>query len=100
MLPKFTVNGKGSGETITLNDKNANAEIIVKVDWTFPLNFLEIITGDGKSVFREKINLNYTSAFGSETFKLKTNLKGKKWIRVELWDIATNGAFSQQIWIE
>lgn len=100
LLPEFTVNGKRSGETITLNDKNADAEIIVKGDWTFPLNFLEIITGDGKSVFREKINLNYTSAFGSETFKLKTNLKGKKWIRVELWDIATNGAFSQQIWIE
>jgi hypothetical protein len=28
------------------------------------------------------------------------DLKGAKWVRFEVWDIAANGAFSQPVWIE
>jgi hypothetical protein len=99
LLPVFTVNGKKSGETIKA-DATGKAEIILEANWTFPLNFAEIITGDGINVFREKINLNHTKAFGNFKFHFNTTIKNKKWIRVELWDIAANGAFTQQIWIE
>ena len=100
LLPKFTVNGVKSGETLTLNNQDNLAEIIVEADWTFPLNFAEIVTGDGVNVFRDKIKLDYTKSFGRKTFTFKTNLKNKKWLRVELWDVAANGAFTQQIWIK
>ncbi|MEJ7692680.1 hypothetical protein [Daejeonella sp.] len=99
LLPVFTVDGKKSGETARVNN-NGKAQIALSADWTFPLNFAEIISGDGKEVFRERVNLNDTKAFGKRKFTFNTNLKGRKWVRVEVWDIAANGAFTQQVWLE
>jgi hypothetical protein len=28
------------------------------------------------------------------------DLAGKKWARFEVWDIATNGAFTEPVWVE
>lgn len=99
LLPVFTVDGKNSGETAKVRS-NGKAQVVLSADWTFPLNFAEIISGDGKEVFRERINLNDTQAFGKKKFTFKTSLKGRKWVRVELWDIAANGAFTQQVWLD
>lgn len=99
LLPAFKVNGKGSGETIRLN-KNGKAEVVLEMDWTFPLNYAEIISGDGEQVFRQRINLDDTHAFGRQEFAFNADLKGRKWVRVEVWDVAANGAFTQFVWIE
>ncbi|WP_237587083.1 CehA/McbA family metallohydrolase domain-containing protein [Pontibacter russatus] len=99
LLPTFTVNGKSSGETIRLNSRG-KAEIALNVDWTFPLNFAEVVSGDGTKVYRERISLDKTEAFGKQKFSFATNLKGRKWVRVEVWDVAANGAFTQFVWIE
>ncbi|MEA5260740.1 hypothetical protein VB264_23275 [Arcicella aquatica] len=68
--------------------------------WTFPLNFVEIISGDGKQVYRDRMDLHTTKQFGNQDFKFKVNLKGRKWARLELWDVAANGAFTQSVYIE
>jgi len=99
LLPAFTVNGKKSGETAVL-PQNGKATIVTNIDWTFPLNFAEIISGDGTQVYRERINLNTTQAFGEKQFTFKTNLKDRKWVRLEVWDAAVNGAFTQQVWLQ
>jgi len=98
LLPAFTVNGKKSGEKAQL-DKNGKAKITLEIDWTFPLNFAEIISGDGKEVFRQKIDLRSTHAFGQQKFEFTADLKNRKWVRVEVWDAAVNGAFTQQVWL-
>jgi hypothetical protein len=99
LLPSFTVNRKGSGETVQL-DGSGKAKIALSVNWTFPLNFAEIISGDGKKVYRKTINLNYTKAFGKQKFIFPIILKNRKWVRVEVWDVAVNGAFTQTVWIK
>lgn len=99
LLPAFTVNGKKSGEQALL-DKNGKAKITLEIDWTFPLNFAEIISGDGKEVFRQKIDLQHTHAFGKQKFDFTADLKNRKWVRVEVWDAAVNGAFTQQVWLK
>ena len=99
LLPVFKVNGKTSNEKIEL-DPSGKAKIELHVDWTFPLNFAEIISGDGKNVFRERINLDTTKAFGKKTFTFHTNLKNRTWVRVEVWDVAANGAFTQSVWLK
>ncbi len=99
LLPSFTVNGKGSNETIQLN-QSGKAKVELEVNWTFPLNFAEIISGDGEKVFRERINLDTTKAFGKQKFIFNTNLKNRIWMRVEVWDVAANGAFTQSVWIK
>jgi hypothetical protein len=99
LLPVFTVNGKGAGETLEL-DESGKAEVVLEADWTFPLNFAEIISGNGDQVYRERINLEDTRAFGKQKFDFTTDLKGRKWVRVEVWDVAANGAFTQFVWLE
>jgi hypothetical protein len=98
LIPHFTVAGKQSGES--LNDSAAaKAELQVQLEWTFPLAFAEIIFGDGKTVQRQRIDLSDTAAFGSRTLNVPVNLKGQKWVRFEVWDVAANGAFTQPVWI-
>ncbi|MET4082579.1 hypothetical protein ABIB40_002539 [Pedobacter sp. UYP30] len=99
LIPKFTVNGKSSGETIRLEPSKL-AKISFDVNWTFPLNYAELVSGDGERVYRNRIDLSNTKAFESKTIKQEINLKGRKWVRLEVWDIATNGAFTQTIWLE
>jgi hypothetical protein len=86
------------GETLKLH--NSKAAIRVHVDWTFPLNYIEIISGDGSQVYRERIDLRETASFGNREFTFNTDLKGRKWVRLECWDVAANGAFTQQVWLE
>lgn len=99
LIPSFAVDGKKSGETVTVK-QNGKAEIALEASWTFPLNFAEIISGDGNKVYREKINLNNTKTFGSKKFFFNMNVRNRKWIRVEVWDAAANGAFTQQVWLK
>lgn len=80
--------------------KASGAELVVDLDWTFPLAFAEVISGDGEKVYRERIDLSTTGEFGRETYRRKLQLAGRKWLRFEVWDVAQNGAFTQPIWIE
>ncbi len=99
LLPQFSVNGKGAGETLAL-PADGKASVVANVDWTFPLTFAEIISGDGKQVFRDRIDLTKTRPFGKQTFTFNVNLKGRTWVRLEVWDAAVNGAFTQQVWLQ
>jgi hypothetical protein len=98
LIPELTINDKISGETITL-DKSGSANIKLKLNWTFPMNFIDVISGDGTKVYHDKIDLSDTKTFGDRLFKFKTKLSGRTWVRVEAWDIAANGAFSQTFYI-
>src|SRR5207248_1208856 len=80
---------------------NAGAtEIRAQLEWTFPPAFAEVISGDGSRVFRERIDLSDAGAFDSRELVIPVNLAGRTWVRLEVWDVATNGAFTQPIWVE
>jgi hypothetical protein len=98
LMPELRINSKLSGEVISLN-KDGSADVNLKLLWTFPMNYIEVISGDGDKVYREKIDLSATTAFGDQIFKFKVMLKNRTWARVEAWDIAANGAFSQTFYI-
>ncbi|KAA2239833.1 hypothetical protein F0L74_26980 [Chitinophaga agrisoli] len=98
LMPSLKINGHISGDSLQL-PSNGAAEIALTLNWTFPMNFIEIISGDGAKVYREKIDLTNTQAFGQKTFTIKTQLAGRKWVRVEAWDVAANGAFSQTFYL-
>jgi hypothetical protein len=95
LLRSFTVGGKGSGETATAD----RPEVAFELEWTFPMRFAEVVSGDGKTVHRERIDLGDTGPFGRKTLSLSPDLAGRRWVRVAAWDIAGNGAFSQPVWI-
>jgi len=99
LIPEFTVGGKQSGQTPALEGEVKPA-LEASLEWTFPLAFAEVISGDGQKVFRQRIDLADTESFGARRLSLPVELKGRTWVRFEVWDIAANGAFTQPVWLE
>lgn len=99
LIPDFTVGGRRSGQTLALAP-GGKSEVRARLAWTFPLRFAEVISGDGQKVYRERIDLTDTLAFGRRTIALHPDLGGRKWVRFEVWDIGANGAFTQPVWLE
>ena len=89
LIKNYTVTGAGNQRTIT-----ADAE------WTFPMAFMEIVTGDGKAVSKQVISATDMQAFGTRKLSIPFNATGKKWVRFAMWDVAGNGAFTQPQWLD
>jgi hypothetical protein len=99
LLPRFTVGGKESGQVLRLAGKTAT-EVEAQLEWTFPPAFAEIIWGDGTQVQRRRLDLADAEAFSGKKLHVTVDLRGAKWVRLEAWDIAANGAFTQPVWVE
>ena len=69
------------------------------LEWTLPLGQAELVTSDGKSVQRKTIPLPDTKEFGRQTFEWPLAKDNLKWCRLEIWDIAYDGAFTQPIYL-
>lgn len=86
LISSYSVEGTGDQRTI-----------LADVEWTFPLNFVEVVWGDGKTTDRQIVSTTDLPAFGKKQFRIPFNAAGKKWVRFAAWDVATNGAFVQPI---
>lgn len=86
LIPSYAVAGAGRQRTITAD-----------VEWTFPLEFAEVVWGDGVKVDRQIIRLTEMPAFGTHKFSIPLDTAGKKWVRFAVWDSAGNGAFVQPV---
>ena len=86
LIPNYEVTGTGEKRTITAD-----------VEWTFPLEFAEVVWGDGQNTDRKIISLTDLPAFGKHHFAIPFDATGKKWVRFAVWDSAGNGAFVQPI---
>lgn len=94
LIPEFTIDGAKSGEEAAFG---RNAVVRAKIEWTFPLAFAEIVSGDGTKVYRDRIDLTGAAPFGTRTIEKRIDLRGRKWARIEVWDVATNGAYTPPV---
>jgi hypothetical protein len=69
-----------------------------EVTWTFPLQFAEVVWGDGGATRRQLFPLETTRECGRATFEWKLTAPGWKWARLAVWDVAGNGAFINPVW--
>jgi hypothetical protein len=83
-----------------LSAKVDKAVVEAQVEWTFPLAFAEIISGDGRTIRRQRVDLSDTESFGTRTLRASVDLKDLKWVRFEVWDVAANGVFTQPVWVK
>ena len=97
-IPEFQVNGKPSGSGVVLKT-GEKVDVRADLSWTFPLRFVELISGGGAKVFRERIDCSDTGAFEQRSMRFAPDLQGRTWVRLEAWDIAGNGAFTQPVWL-
>ncbi len=86
LIPRFAVEGMESRKAV-----------VAEVEWTFPLEFVEIVWGDGDKVGRQLRPTSELAEFGRREFRLEFDSTGKKWVRFAAWDSAGNGAFTQPV---
>jgi hypothetical protein len=73
----------------------AKAVYNAAVEYTFPLEFAELVWSDGVKVDRKIVSLTNAAPFGTKTFRIPFDASGKKWVRFAVWDSAGNGAWVQ-----
>lgn len=88
LLPETSIQAQGA-DTI---------QVKAKVRHTFPLQFAEVVWGDGQSSHRKIIPLETTREFGAADYRWKVTAPGWKWARLAVWDIAANGAMVNPTW--
>ena len=86
LIPSYEVKGAGAKRTIAAD-----------VEWTFPLDFVEVVWGDGVKTERQVISATDVAPFGRKQFEIPFDATGKKWVRFAAWDTAGNGAMVQPI---
>ncbi|MDX2036702.1 MAG: hypothetical protein SFX72_08620 [Isosphaeraceae bacterium] len=100
LIPAFRLGGRKSGETLTIDRASPPPRLRARIGWTFPIAFAELVTGDGTRLFRERWTFPDAIDFGEAELDVAPRLQGRSWARLEVWDEAGNGAFTQPIWIE
>ena len=88
LITSYTVEGAGDQRTIVAN-----------LEWTYPLEFVEVVWGDGKSVDRKIVRATDLPPNSSKRFSIPFDAAGKSWVRFAAWDSAGNGAFVQPLWL-
>ncbi len=88
LITNYAVEGAGDRRTVAAD-----------VQWTFPLEFVEVVWGDGTSIDREIIPATDLPPFGSTRFEIPFDAAQKAWVRFAVWDSAGNGAFVQPEWV-
>jgi hypothetical protein len=86
-----------SGEVLLKRFGVEGANVVAEVEWTFPLEFVEVVWGDGEKVDRKIVSMTDRAPFSSEALRIPFNATGKKWVRFAAWDSAGNGAASQPV---
>jgi hypothetical protein len=88
LIKSYAVEGAGDKRTIAAD-----------LEWTYPLEFVELVWGDGKKVDRQVISATDTTAHGTKKYAVPFDASGKVWVRFAAYDSAGNGAFTQPMWL-
>jgi hypothetical protein len=86
LFGKYGIEGTGAQRVLS-----------AEVEWTFPLEFVELVWGDGQTTGRQVIPAADLAPFGSRQFRIPFDATGKKWVRFAVWDSAGNGGFTQPV---
>ena len=90
-----------SGEVLFRNSgisgSGARRTFNAEVEWTFPLEFAELVWGDGDTTHTQLIPATDLAPMSSKKFSVPFDVAGKKWVRFAVWDSAGNGAFTQPV---
>ncbi len=86
LLRNYAIEGTGAKRTYS-----------AEVEWTWPLEFVEVVWGDGHTTGRQIISATDLPPFSNHRFQIPFDAKGKKWVRFAVWDSAGNGAFTQPV---
>ena len=78
----------------------ADRTLVADVEWTFPLDFVEVVAGDGERTRTWTVAAKDLPAFGRHTFRIPFDAGGQAWVRFAAWDSAGNGAMTMPVRLE
>ena len=85
-------------KSYALEGTGAKRTIHADLEWTFPLEFVEVTWGDGKKVERQTIRTTDLAPNGTKRFMIPIDATGKAWVRFAAYDSAGDAAFAQPQW--
>jgi hypothetical protein len=68
-----------------------------EVRHTFPLQFAELVWGDGERTHRKILELASSREFGAQRIEFDADAPNWRWARLAVWDVAGNGAFANPV---
>jgi hypothetical protein len=86
LFHRWGIEGAGAGSLFTAT-----------IEYTFPLEFAELVWSDGTNIDRKILPLADSEQFGTRSFRIPFDARGKKWVRFDVWDSAGDGAWLQPI---
>lgn len=57
--------------------RGAEMTLVADVEWTFPLDFVEVVFGDGERTTTRRMSATDLPAFGRETFRIPFDPEGQ-----------------------
>jgi len=87
-----------TGEVLIHQWNATTTGVTATVEWYFPPAFAEITWGDENGIHKFKRELTNGMEFQTQELVLPVDLSAANWVRFEVWDVARNGAFTQQHW--
>jgi hypothetical protein len=72
--------------------------VTAELRYTLPLQFAEVVWGDGEQTRRQTFSLETTRELGVQKIEFDVEAPAWRWARLAVWDIAGNGAFANPTW--
>ncbi len=93
----YGTNGEVLFHNWGVQGSGANSVYTAAIEYTFPLEFADLVWSDGSRIEHKFINLKDTMPFGTKELKIPFDATGKKWIRLSVWDSTGSGAWDNPI---
>ena len=93
----YGTNGEVLFHNWGVQGSGAKSVYTASIEYTFPLEFADLVWGDGTRIEHKFIDLRDTMPFGTKEFKIPFDATGKKWIRLSVWDSTGSGAWDNPI---
>ncbi|MFN7936377.1 MAG: DUF4350 domain-containing protein [Bryobacteraceae bacterium] len=78
--------------------KPGTLRVSADLAFTLPLQFAELVWGDGQNTHRKIHSLETTHEFGKHKLQFDADTPNWRWARLAVWDIAGNPAFANPIY--
>jgi hypothetical protein len=83
-----------------IEGSGAKSVYTANIEYTFPLDFAEVVWSDGTKVDRKIVSLTDTIPFETKTLRIPFDATGKQWVRMAVWDSAGDGAWLQPVLVK
>ncbi|MDH3272535.1 MAG: hypothetical protein OEN56_14455 [Gemmatimonadota bacterium] len=93
----FVSSGEVLVPSVAYSGSGTRMSATAEVEWTFPLDFVEIVTGDGDETRTTTVSAKDLPPFGRHTFSIPFDGNGQAWVRFAAWDAAGNGAMTMPV---